>query len=380
MLVSPQGEGLEPFGQLCATAPRGLPELEAADEFNIIYSSGTTGVPKGIVHTHGIRVARIDLLVQGGGFGPGSRVLVTTALYTNWSAIAVITTFHAGGAIVLPGHFSVEPYLRALRAQGITHSFIVPAQLTRLLDHPDFDASVAGTSTVKYCAGAPLSASRKREAVARWPGAFLEIYGMTEGAASSLLHANEHPDKLDSVGRPVPGTACYILGPDGSVLPPGEVGEITGGSTVSMPGYHNRPDLTAAIRWTAPDGTPCYRSGDLGWLDADGFLHVSGRLKDMIVSGGMNIYAADLEEIVATHPDVAEAAVIGIPSEQWGETPLAAVVLKPGRSVDAESIRQWANARLGKYQRLSRVEICDALPRGSLDKVAKRELLRRFAG
>ena len=380
MLIDPAGTEVEPVRTLMAAAHRALPQITGADEFNIIYSSGTTGVPKGIVHTHAIRVARIDALLQGGGFDESARVLVTTPLYTNWSAIAVIIALCAGGAVVLHRQFAIEHYQQALRKDRITHTFIVPAQLARLLDHPGFDAAVAGTSSTKYCAGAPLAASRKRETLARWPGPFLEIYGMTEGSATTVLHANAHPDKLDTVGQPLPGTSCYILDSEGCVLPQGEVGEIAGGSSASMPGYHNRPDLTASIRWTAPDGSSCYRSGDLGWLDADGFLHISGRAKDMIVSGGMNIYATDLEATIATHPDVADVAVIGIPSEQWGETPLAVVVLKEGRTVEPEAIRHWTNERVGKFQRLSRVEVCAALPRGSLDKVAKNELRRRYAG
>lgn len=379
VLVSCDGEEIAALGSLFEESTRTLPEIGPADEFNIIYSSGTTSAPKGIVHTHGIRVARVDMLIQSGCFDEHARVLLTLPLYTNWSAIALVTTLCAGGTIVLNRHFSVEQYLLTLSVQRVTHSFIVPAQLTRLLDWADFETAVAGTSTIKYCAGAPLSASRKREAVARWPGPFLEIYGMTEGAATTLLNANENPDKLDSVGRPAFQSACYILDADGSVLPPGEVGEIAGSSAASMVGYYNRPDLTSAIRWMAPDGTACYRSGDLGWMDTDGFLHVSGRAKDMIVSGGMNIYAADLEDVVATHPEVAEAAVIGVPSVQWGETPIAVIVAKPGRTPDAEAIRQWANARLGKFQRISRVEICSALPRGQMDKVAKKELQLLFA-
>lgn len=380
MLATRDGHGIASLRQLADGEVATLPELRPDDEFNVIYSSGTTGVPKGIVHTHGIRVARIELVVHSGGFDANARVMVTTPIYTNWSAIALITTFSAGGAIVLHRQFAAERYLAALRPQRVTHSFIVPAQLTRLLDHPAFDAAVAGTAAVKYCAGAPLAASRKREAVARWPGTFLEIYGMTEGAATTLLNANAHPDKLDTVGRPVTGSACHILDAGGTILPPGEVGEIAGGSSASMLGYHNREDLTASIRWTAPDGTACYRSGDLGWLDAEGFLHIAGRVKDMIVSGGMNIYATDLEDTLAAHPDVAEVAVVGIPSEQWGETPLAVVVPRTGHVADAAAIRDWANARLGKFQRISRVELSDALPRGSLGKVVKRELQRRYGG
>lgn len=379
LLISPRGELLDSIRTLAAEPARPLPEPQPDDEFNIIYSSGTTGVPKGIVHTHHIRVARVDMLMQGGSFDTSSRVLLTTQLYTNWTVVALVVTLCAGGAIVLHRQFSVELYLSALAADKVTHTFMVPIQLTRLLDHPDFDKRVAGTSTIKYCAGAPLAADRKREAVQRWPGTFWELYGMTEGSATTLLDANAHPDKLDSVGRPVPASHCYILDAQGAVLPAGEVGEITGGSAASMKGYHNRAELTDAIRWIAPDGTPCIRSGDLGWLDADGFLHVCGRLKDMIVSGGMNIYATDLEEVIGAHAAVEEVAVIGVPSPQWGETPIAVVVPKPGHSLDAEALREWANARLGKYQRISRVELRDSLPRGSLDKVMKLELQRWYS-
>ena len=141
-----------------------------------------------------------------------------------------------------------------------------------------------------------------------------------------------------------------------------------------MKGYYNRPDLTEAATWVSPSGRSYMRSGDLGRLDAEGFLYVSGRLKDMIKSGGINIYAADLEQVIMEHPAVREVAVIGLPHEKWSETPIAVVLLKPGAQAEPEALLQWANERLSKYQRLTQLLIQDDLPRATYGKVQKQTL------
>lgn len=141
-----------------------------------------------------------------------------------------------------------------------------------------------------------------------------------------------------------------------------------------MSGYYKAPETTAELYWRDGEGRVFHRTGDIGRFDADGFLHLLDRKKDVIISGGQNVYAADLEAVLAGHPDVADAAVIGVPSDTWGETPLALIVRRPGSSVDGAVLRDWANARVGKMQRLSAVELRDALPRSPLGKVLKREL------
>jgi acyl-CoA synthetase (AMP-forming)/AMP-acid ligase II len=214
----------------------------------------------------------------------------------------------------------------------------------------------------------------KRELLDRWPGRLVDIYGMTEGGCSFLLDAGRFPDKLHTVGRPAPDNDVRIIDEDGRELPKGATGEIVGRNLYMMSGYYKRPDATEAMYWRDPDGRVFHRTGDVGRFDEDGFLVLLDRRKDVIISGGQNVYAADLEAVLAAHPDVADVAVIGVPSDAWGETPLAFVVGRPGSGLDAPALRDWANARVGKMQRLSAVELRAELPRSPLGKVLKREL------
>jgi acyl-CoA synthetase (AMP-forming)/AMP-acid ligase II len=234
---------------------------------------------------------------------------------------------------------------------------------------------------MKFCTSAPFSPALKAEVLRRWPGGLVEYFGMTEGGGTCMLVAHEFPDKLHTVGRPADGHDIRILDDAGRELPPGEIGEIVGHSPLTMmSGYHGRPAETAAVEWRDPAGKRFIRTGDLGRFDADGFLTIVGRKKDVIISGGFNIYPVDLEAALTAHAAVAEAAVVGVPSTRWGETPVAFVVLAPGAAAEPEALRAFANAQLGSTQRLADVAIVPALPRSPIGKVLKRELRDRYEG
>jgi long-chain acyl-CoA synthetase len=204
---------------------------------------------------------------------------------------------------------------------------------------------------------------------------------MTEGGGTCILVAHQFPDKLHTVGRPADGHDMRVIDDRGRELPVGEVGEIVGHSPwAMMNGYHGKPEATAAAEWRDATGKRFIRTGDLGSFDADGFLTVVGRSKDIIISGGFNIYPIDLEAALSAHAAVAEAAVVGVPSTRWGETPVAFVVLAPGQTVDPDTLRAFANARLGNTQRIADVAVVAALPRNPIGKVLKRELRERYAG
>ncbi len=341
--------------------------------FNLIYSSGTTGTPKGIVHNHATRTVTLDRLV-GLGFGPDCRTLVATPLYSNTTLAAWLPTVGLGGTVVLMTKFEARRYLELAQAERITHTILVPVQYQRILADPEFDRFDLAAFRFKMVTSAPIRAQAKREIVDRWPGPLLEMYGLTEGGGLCTLDVGANPDKLDTVGKPAWGCDMRIIDDRGVELPAGQVGEIVGRGPVMMSGYHNQPDRTAEILWHGPAGEVFFRSGDLGWFDEDGFLHLSDRRKDMIISGGFNIYATDLEVVLSAHPDVRDVAVIGVPSAEWGETPLALVVLRDGATLTPEDLRGWANAKLGKAQRISAVEHRDSLPRNALGKILKREL------
>ena len=198
---------------------------------------------------------------------------------------------------------------------------------------------------------------------------------MTEGGVNCCLVAHEHLDKLDTVGQPGEGCDIRIIDDKGRELPQGEAGEVVGHCDRMMDGYHNRPEATAEASWYDEQGRRFQKSGDIGWFDEDNFLHLLDRKKDVIISGGFNIYAIDLERVLLSHGDVLDAAVIAAPSEQWGETPVAFVVVAAAcGALDAEGLRVWANSQLGKAQRISEIRLIDELPRSPIGKVLKREL------
>lgn len=357
-----------------ATAEDGaeLPACEPDDPFNIIYSSGTTGVPKGIVHLHGMRYRQA---ARKGFFTPHARTLLSTPMYSNTTLMPMLGTVAAGGTTLLMRKFDTGRFLAVAEAQRATHTMLVPVQYRRLLAHPALVECDLGALELSQSTGAPMDVDLKREILRRWPGRFLEVYGLTEGGVTCLLDARAHPDKLATVGRPAPGTEVFLVDEAGRRLPPGPAtGEVVGRSDYMMAGYHRRPDADAQIRWHDDQGRMYHRSGDIGRFDADGFLTLLDRVKDVIISGGHNIYAADLEAVLARHEAVLDAAVIGVPSPEWGETPLALVTLQPGARAEPEMLRAWVNERVGKTQRLSGVELRESLPRSALGKLSKKEL------
>jgi acyl-CoA synthetase (AMP-forming)/AMP-acid ligase II len=286
----------------------------------------------------------------------------------------MLSALCAGGPAILMRKFDAGGYLALAESRRVTHTMLVPVQYQRILAHPDFGRTDLTSFKVKQSTGAPFPAALKRALLDRWPGRLVDLYGMTEGGCSCMLDATRFPDKLDTVGRPAPDNDVRIIDEAGRELPPGATGEVIGRNPHMMSGYYERPDATEAMYWRDADGRVFHRTGDVGRFDADGFLVLLDRRKDVIISGGQNVYAADLEAVLATHPDVADAAVVGVPSDAWGETPLAFVVCRPGSTLDAGALRDWTNARVGKMQRLSAVELRAELPRSALGKVLKREL------
>ncbi|MEX0603977.1 MAG: class I adenylate-forming enzyme family protein [Marinobacter sp.] len=343
------------------------------DAFNIIYSSGTTGSPKGILHDYRFRSRQIRRMTTNGLNGDAIN-LVSTPLYSNTTLVSVLPTLFNGGTLVIMPKFNAHQFLELAQAHKVTHAMLVPVQYQRILAEPDFDRFDLSAFQLKLSTSAPLRAKVIAEALERWPGNLIEVYGLTEGGISTSLDCGQHPDKWESVGKPTEGAEVRILDEQLRPLPVGEIGEIVGRAGAMMRGYCNRDEQTREILWTSPEGEVFYKSGDMGRLDEDGFLYILDRRKDMIISGGFNIYAVDLEKILLAHPEVSDAAVIGIPSEYWGETPLGLVVRKTGTTTSADDILEWANLRLGKAQRLSAVEFRDDLPRNTIGKVLKREL------
>ncbi|MBD3679137.1 MAG: acyl--CoA ligase [Rhodobacteraceae bacterium] len=353
--------------------------LGADGLFDIIYSSGTTGLPKGIEHDAIFRDRQIRRLA-GFGLGPGTVTLISTPVYSNTTLAALLPALGLGSTMVLMRKFDERRFLELAQKHRVTHAMLVPVQLRRLLDHPEFDSFDLSSFQVKLATSAPLPAPLMQEILDRWPGRMVNIYGMTEGGVSAILDGGAHPDKLHTVGRPPANAQIRILDDEGRELPVGETGEVVGRSATIMLGYRKAPETTREAVWISPEGEAFIRTGDMGRLDEDGFLTLLDRRKDMIISGGFNIFAVDLENVLSGHPAVAEAAVIGVPSRRWGETPVACVALHSGAAaVAGQEILDWTNAQLGKTQRLSDLAILPELPRNAIGKVLKRELKDRWA-
>ena len=365
---------------LAPESTRPMPvQIDPSAPFNIIYSSGTTGTPKGIVQSHRMRWAHVHRAALA-RYDRTAVTICSTPLYSNTTLVSFLPTLARGGTAVLMAKFDALKFLELAQQHGATHAMLVPVQYQRIMDLPEFGRFDLSSFRMKFCTSAPFAAALKADILKRWPGGLTEYYGMTEGGGSCILHAHEFPDKLHTVGQPAPGHEIRLIDEQGREVPPGEIGEIVGRSPASMMnGYFNQPRKTAEAEWHDPEGNRYIRTGDVGRFDEHGFLTLLDRRKDMIISGGFNVYPSDLESVLSKHDAIKEAAVVGVPSRQWGETPVAFVVLKPGSTAVAEEIRAWANERLGKIQRLASVEIREQLPRSPIGKVLKRELRDQYA-
>ena len=349
---------------------------EPEDLFSIMYSSGTTGAPKGIVHTHAARTYFCQSNGADLAFDADARALASTGLYTAGTWIMVMPVLFAGGTLHILPRFTPAEFLRTVAAEGITHAFVVPSQIGQLLEAGGFDDGRLSSLQVLLSAGSSLRPDLKARVQARLGHAFHELYGYTEGGAT-LLKPRDAAAKPASVGAPLTGQRIAVIGQDDRRAPPDEPGEIATRSPGLMLRYHNQPAATAAATWHDEHGHAFIRSGDIGTLDRDGFLFVLDRKKDMIISGGLNVFPADVEAVLGTHPAVLDVAVIGVEHPKWGETPVAVAVLREDGASLSE-ILLWANARLARHQRLSCIHPCEALPRNGLGKVLKRELRAAF--
>jgi acyl-CoA synthetase (AMP-forming)/AMP-acid ligase II len=343
------------------------------DPFNIMYTSGTTGVPKGILHTHHNRTQFASTFAIDYRIDSSAINIVTTALYANGTWLTMLPTVFAGGTLVIMTKFDPKDFLELVQKEKCTHTFMVPTQFTVLLEQPDFESYDLSSMRIWNSAGSPLRTQTKAEVIKRFTGELVELWGLTEGVATTLK-PEDMEKKMESVGIPLVGWDVRIIDEGGRELPRGEVGEIVAFSSFLMPEYYKLPDKTAEAIWLDESAKTYLKTGDMGKLDDDGFLYILDRKKDMIISGGINIFASDIEEVLTRHPAVQDAIVIGIPHPKWGETPIAIVIPRKGALISEEELMEWVNPKLAKYQRISRVDFRDDFPRNALGKVLKRKL------
>jgi fatty-acyl-CoA synthase len=359
-------------------AGRVRPVAESEDIIMIAYSSGTTGQPKGVVQKHRSSVEMTALSMPGWQLPTSDFRFLAATPISHASQCFVVPCWINGGTVMLQAGFEPERFLRAVEAQAITTTFAVPSMVYSLLDHPGlgrFDTS--SLTTVVYGA-APMSPSRLAEAYEHFGPVFVQLYGQAEAPACiTALRNDDHdparPERLASCGQVLPGVTVEVHDDDDREVSLGEVGEICVRSPLVSEGYWKRPELTAETfrnDWL--------HTGDLARADEDGFLYIVDRKKDMIITGGMNVFPTEIEQVLTGHEAVARAAVVGAPDDRWGESVLALVVLRSGRTVSAEELQALVRERKGPVFTPKAVEFVDSIPLTPIGKPDKKALRSRY--
>lgn len=344
-----------------------------------LYTSGTTGRPKGAMLTHRnllvYRTLPPERQPAWNRFTEDDVSLIVMPVFHIGGTGYGIQTLAAGATGLVVQEFDAGEVLRFIAEEGLSKIFVVPSALQMLIRHPAAATTdYARIRTILYGAS-PIPLSLLREAMATFGCGFVQMYGMTEtsGTVCALPPEDHHPDgnaRMASAGRPLDGVEVRIVAANGASLPPGEIGEIAIRAPLVMKGYWKRPDATAEV--LSADGW--FLTGDAGSLDEDGYLYVQDRVKDMIVSGGENVYPAEVEAALFAHPAIAEVAVIGVPSDKWGEEVKAIVVPKPDATLDPAEVLQWSRSLIAGYKVPKSLDVVEALPRGPTGKILRREL------
>ncbi|WP_439032101.1 class I adenylate-forming enzyme family protein [Gordonia terrae] len=350
-----------------ATEPVDAPDALAL----LIYTSGTTGVPKGVMLDH----ANIDAMTRMGRdalhLGPTDRCLLILPLFhVNGIVVSVLSPLLVGASVIIADRFNPQTFLDTLEKVRPTFFSAVPTIYSMLTALPE-DVQ-PDTSSVRYaiCGAAPASADLLTRFEARFGFPLVEAYGLSEATCGSTINPVDGLRKPGTVGLPFPDQQLRVVGPDGATLPKTETGEVVVKGPNVMRGYLGRPEETEAV--ISEDGW--LRTGDVGYLDEDGYLTLVGRSKDMIIRGGENIYPKEIEDVLASHSDIVEAAVVGVPDEKWGEVVVAFVQARPGAVLDLDTVTALCQKHLSGYKRPTAIHVLDALPQNAVGKLDKKSL------
>lgn len=351
--------------------------ISPEDIANIIYSSGTTGEPKGIVHSHQTRLNFARDAVIALHYHGEVRTLISLGMFSNISWVSMLCTLLVGGCLVISRKFDPRTCLQIIQDQRISHTSMVPLQYQKLVAAQcEYMLDLSSLRAPMSC-GSSLHPGTKKQVMKYLSPGIIELYGLTEGPITTI-DSRDSEGREGSVGKPTIGAHIRLLDNQNNDVEAGQSGEILGYNEYMMSGYHNRPQATAEVTWIDATGRTWLRTGDIGKLDQDGFLYIVGRKKDVIISGGQNIYPEDIEAIIMQYELVAEVAVIGIASEQWGETPFAIIVPTEENTLDIDKLVNWCNQKLGKQQRIAAAVLIDELPRNPNGKILKRDLRQQF--
>ncbi len=353
-----------------------LDGIDPEDTALIMYTSGTTGRPKGAMLTHSnIWWNNVGTLMTGEYTDAEVTLVMAPLFHIGGLNVTTLVVLQRGGHVILHRHFVPEAAIRAIEEHRVTSLFGVPAMFLFMSQVPEFDTADLSSINITICGGAPVPEPLQK----RYKGIgvpFQQGYGLTETSPSLTVLAKEFGEqKLGSAGQPVFFMDMKLVDEEGdTVTEPFAKGEICARGPNIMKGYWNRPDATAE----AIDGDGWFHTGDAGYVDEDGFYFVVDRVKDMVISGGENVYPAEVEDILLGHDAIGEVAVIGTPSEQWGEAVTAVVSLVDGASLSLEELREFAGESLARYKLPSRLEIVDEIPHNASGKMLKRELREQF--
>ncbi len=374
----PDIPGLETW---CGSQPATKPAVVAGldDVFIIMPTGGTTGAPKGVMNTHRAAQTTFVHFMLTCTYRDGSRpVNLAAAPMTHTAGLLSLPCTAQGGTVVVLPRPDPMLLVQAIGQHRVTEFFLPPTVIYALLEAPGIEK--VDFSSVRYLlyGAAPMSVEKLKKAIALWGPVLTESYGQSEAMGSiATLRADEHmvggqlasDERLASVGRPNPLVRVEIMDDAGNILPRGETGEICVRGDLIMKGYYKAPDKTAE---TIIDGW--LHTGDIGHIDAHGYLHLTDRKKDMIITGGFNVYPATVEQVIWSHPAVQDCAVIGVPDAKWGEAVKAVVELNPGQSVTADEIIALCKAQLGSVMAPKSVDFVPSLPRSPVGKVLKKDL------
>jgi acyl-CoA synthetase (AMP-forming)/AMP-acid ligase II len=360
-------------GEPMPPAHRPAPE----DIAHLVYTSGTTGLPKGAMLSHRALVHSSAAIACGTGIRPTDITLVCMPLFHVGAKIEWLAVQYQGGAIFLMRQFDPDTIFKTIAKERITLAHFAPVMVKTLTEHPDRTRYDLSSLAHVHYGSAPVPVEELRRATAAFGSIFIQVYGMTEHLTSSVLLPYQQKidgderdlARLASAGQPYPDTEARIVDDDGNDLPAGRVGELWIRSPGLMSGYWGNPALTAQAM-----GDGWMRTGDMGSLDADEYLYIVDRKKDMIISGGENIYSLEVEDALLAYPSVAEVAVIGVPDPKWGESVKAFVVLRPGTDADEAVLVAHCRARIASYKKPRSIEFVTALPRLAHGKVDKKAL------
>ena len=349
--------------------------LSPEDPHVIRFSAGTTGKPKGILHTvAGWRGVAIEMTLAMPRMGQSDRYLAAGPL-SHAAMLPIFATLAAGGTIVVMRAFHPERFLELLERERCTTTFAVPTMIQMVVSHPAASSTDVSSLRAVFYGAAPISERTLAEARAVWGDVMYQMYGQSEAVPLTVLAPEDHVgERLRSAGRPTANAEIRVVDADGNDVAQGEVGEIAARTPTAMAGIWRDPAATAER--VLPDGSVLTR--DMGYLDEDGFLFLADRKEDLIISGGFNIWPAELENALASHPAVAQVAVVGVPHEKWGETPKAVVVLREGQAATEEELIDWTREKIGAVKRVTSVDFAADLPKSALGKILRREVRARY--